>query len=114
MITQSKHPHTHTHIHMIKINTHDYPIQTHAYAQKQPVDPNKQTRECHTFKLYCAICVQNLPETKAHQLQRLMALLQQCSRTTALQPGTAKRGSGELSFMDSYQLCTPRSPFQIF
>jgi hypothetical protein len=28
--------------------------------------------------------------------------------------GPLKKSRGELSFMDSYQLCAPRSPLQIF
>jgi hypothetical protein len=75
-------------------------------------DRQQHTHEYHTM-FYCDICAQDQFEIKLHMQQRQVELLLHSKRAKRRQAGSKRKSRGELSLMDSFQLCASRSQLQI-
>ena len=108
----------HNHLHLLALIACLSDLQTLACSTglflsiAEACDNQQHTHEYHTM-FYCDICAQDQFEIKLHMQQRQVELLLHSKRAKRRQAGSKRKSRGELSLMDSFQLCASRSQLQI-
>jgi hypothetical protein len=108
----------HNHLHLLALIACLSALQTLAcftclfLSIAEACDRQQHTHEYHTM-FYCDICAQDQFEIKLHMQQRQVELLLHSKRAKRRQAGSKRKSRGELSLMDSFQLCASRSQLQI-